>query len=102
MRAGDPCLGLELSQGHRIQRGGQRAGGRCQPAQGGVGAVLADRGELRVQRGVQPGEGHPGGTGGRAQPAGGRDGQGVGQAGRQGDAQPRPAQARGLRAWLTP
>src|SRR6266550_2664363 len=43
--ARDPCVGLELAQAHRLQRGGQhvRAGG--QPAQAGVGATLADRRE---------------------------------------------------------
>ena len=96
MRAGDPYLGLELSQAHGIQRGGQRVGAGRQPAQAGVGPVLADRRELRVQRRVHPGDGDPGGIGGRAQPGGGLDGQGVRQVRRQDDPQPRPSQARGL------
>ena len=65
-----------------------------------VGPVLADRRELRVQRRVHPGDGDLGGIGGRAQPGGGRDGQGVRQIRRQ-DTRSRGRPPAACRVWLT-
>jgi hypothetical protein len=96
VRAGDPRHRFEVAQAHHLQRGGNGLTLGGQPAQARVGAPLADRGELRVQRRFQPGQVDVGPGGGRPQPRGGLDRQRLGQVRRHHEPQPGPPDPGGL------
>jgi hypothetical protein len=94
---GEPRVGLKLPQAHHLQRS-RHVFTRCftrrgQPPQAGIDAAPQDRGELLVERRLDPGHIDPGGLGRGPQPRRDVHGQVLGQGRRHREPQPRPAQA---------
>jgi predicted PurR-regulated permease PerM len=92
----NPHLGLERAQRHDFERIGQQGRVRRDPAQGRVGAPLADQREPGIHRCLQPGHVDVGQRGNRPEPGRCIRGECIRQLRGQHEPQPWPAQARRL------